>query len=197
MAADMGQEEHDRDAVARGRALTALVRPYLPVDVLVDGPADAWPLVGPALIARATGSLEAILALVPLGREADADTLLRSLYEHVTTFAWLAGEPGEERMRRWLKSDCEARLRADEDCRKVGVKILDDDRRKEFEETAAARPKACPPCSTAPRPLTPTGSAGSPASGIQRLQPRSAVFTQPPTDASARLLTRRTSGSTL
>jgi hypothetical protein len=33
-------------------------------------------------------------------------------------------------MRRWLKSDCEARLRADEDCRKVGVKLLDDDRRK-------------------------------------------------------------------
>jgi hypothetical protein len=144
MAADMGQEEHDRDAVARGRALAALVRPYLPVDVLVDGPADAWPLVGPALIARATGSLEAILALVPLGREADADTLLRSLYEHVTTFAWLAGEPGEERMRRWLKSDCEARLRADEDCRKVGVKILDDDRRTEFEETAAALPKGMP-----------------------------------------------------
>jgi hypothetical protein len=144
MAADMGQEEHDRDAVARGRALAALVRPYLPVDVLVHGPADAWPLVGPALIARATGSLEAILALVPLGREADADTLLRSLYEHVTTFAWLAGEPGEERMRRWLKSDCEARLRADEDCRKVGIKILDDDRRTEFEETAAALPKGMP-----------------------------------------------------
>ena len=144
MAADMGQEKHDRDAVARGRALAALVRPYLPVDVLVRGPADAWPLVGPALIARATGSPEAILAFVPLGREADADTLLRSLYEHVTTFAWLAGVPGEERMRRWLKSDCEARLHTDEDCRKVGVKILDDDRRKEFEETAAALPKGMP-----------------------------------------------------
>jgi hypothetical protein len=144
MAADMGQEEHDRDAVARGRALTALVRPYLPLDVLVHGPADAWPLVGPALIARATGSLEAILALVPLTREADADTLLRSLYEHVTTFAWLAAEPGEERMRRWLKSDCEARLRTDDDCRKVGVKILDDDRRKELEDTVAALPKGMP-----------------------------------------------------
>jgi hypothetical protein len=144
MASDMGQEEHDRDAVARGRALTALVRPYLPLDVLVRGPADAWPLVGPALIARATGSLEAILALVPLRREADADTLLRSLYEHVTTFAWLAAEPGEERMRRWLKSDCEARLRTDDDCRKVGVKTLDDDRRKELEDTVAALPQGMP-----------------------------------------------------
>jgi Family of unknown function (DUF5677) len=144
MAADMGQEEHDRDAVARGRALTALVRPYLPVDVLVHGPADAWPLVGPALIARATGSLEAILALVPLKREADAGTLLRSLYEHVTTFAWLAAEPGAERMRRWLKSDCEERLRMDDDCRKVGVKILDDDIREGFEETVAALPKGMP-----------------------------------------------------
>ena len=144
MAADMGQEEHDRDAVARGRALTALVRPYLPLDVLVHGPADAWPLVGPALIARATGGLEAILALVPLGREADADTLLRSLYEHVTTFAWLAAEPGEERMRRWLKSDCEVRLRTDDDCRKVGVKVLDEDRRKDLEDTVAALPKGMP-----------------------------------------------------
>src|SRR5918995_7183674 len=97
MAADTGQEEHDRDAVARGRALAALVRPYLPVDVLVRGPADAWPLVGPALIARATGSPEAILAFVPLGREADADTLLRSLYEHVTTLlGWPASRARSE-----------------------------------------------------------------------------------------------------
>jgi hypothetical protein len=62
----------------------------------------------------------------------------------VTTFAWLAAEPDEERMRRWLKSDCEARLRTDEDCRKVGVKILDDDMRKELEETVAALPKGMP-----------------------------------------------------
>ena len=47
-------------------------------------------------------------------------------------------------MRRWPKSDCEARLHTDEDCRKVGVKILDDDRRKEFEETAAALPNGMP-----------------------------------------------------
>jgi hypothetical protein len=176
--------------------LTALVRPYLPVDVLVHGPAGAWPLVGPALIARATGSLEAILALVPLRREADAGTLLRSLYEHVTTFAWLAAERGEERMRRWLKSDCEARLRTDDDCRKVGVKILDDDRREEFEETVAALPNGMPALLDRSEAADATGSAGSPASATQRLQPRSAVFMQSPTDASARLLIRPTSGST-
>ncbi len=134
----------DGNAAAEGRALIEVVRPHLPLDVVVQGPVDAWPLVGPALIARATGTQEAILALLPLDREADADVLLRSLYEHVTTFAWLAVDPGEDRMSRWLKSDCKSRLRTDRDCRKVGVELLAQEKRREFEETVANLPKEMP-----------------------------------------------------
>lgn len=134
----------EQQAEAEARAPIDLVRARLPLDVTVHGPPDAWPLVGPALISRATGTLEAIFALHPLDREADANTLLRSLYEHVTTFAWLAADPGEERMRRWLKSDCRARLRMDDDCKKVGVPILDPDKRNEFETTVAALPNEMP-----------------------------------------------------
>jgi len=114
------------------------------MEVTVHGPPDAWLLVGPALIARATGTLEAILALLPLEREADANTLLRSLFEHVATFAWLAAEPGEERMRRWLKSDAKARLRMDDDCREVGVPILAPPKRAEFERTVENLPREMP-----------------------------------------------------
>jgi hypothetical protein len=140
----VSRRAQDRGAAAEGRALIELVRPRLPLDVVVHGPVDAWPLVGPALIARATGTLEAILALLPLDREADAGALLRSLYEHVATFAWLAVDPGEERMSRWLKSDCKSRLQADDDCRKVGVELLAHEKRREFENTVAILPKEMP-----------------------------------------------------
>jgi hypothetical protein len=48
MAADIGQEEHDRDAVGRGRALTALVRPYLQWMFLFTG----QPMPGPLSVRR-------------------------------------------------------------------------------------------------------------------------------------------------
>ena len=96
--------EHDNRAEQRGRNLIALVEPHLPVEVGPVGPADAWQPVGPSLISRQGGSLTSLLALRSLGGEADPLVLLRTLYEHAATFAWLAADPGEDRHRRFLKS---------------------------------------------------------------------------------------------
>jgi Family of unknown function (DUF5677) len=128
--------EIDRKATRQGRALVELVRSHFPAEAPVSWPSN-WLLVGPGLIARATESLEAILALAPLHRDADAAILLRSLYEHVTTFAWLSANPCEERMREWDKSDVIALLRMDVDCQIVGEQFLSEEDRSKFEQVLA------------------------------------------------------------
>jgi hypothetical protein len=136
--------ERDELAEKRGRRLVELVRPHLPVEVRVAGPADAWALVGPGLLARQVGSLEALLRLRDLDRQADAFVLLRTLYEHAVTFAWIAADPGLDRHRRFLKSDAAARLAADDDARKVGVPLLDAANRAKYERLVKELPKQMP-----------------------------------------------------
>jgi hypothetical protein len=136
--------EHDRTARRRAEKLVELVALHLPVETSATAPSDSWALVGPALIARATGTLEAIFALLPEGRDSDALVLLRSLYEHVVTFAWLGADPTEERMQRWMKSDRQARLDADDDCRQLGVIVLTDEQRAMFERQVKNLPKEMP-----------------------------------------------------
>jgi hypothetical protein len=136
--------ERDNLAEQRGRTLIALAEAHLPIDVGPVGPADAWQLVGPSLMSRQVGSLTALLALRPLGGEADPLVLLRTLYEHAVTFAWLAADPGEDRYRRFLKSDAVSRIAMDADARKVGVELLDDLQREEFQRQADELPKEMP-----------------------------------------------------
>jgi uncharacterized protein DUF5677 len=128
--------EMDRKAMRQGRALVDLVRSHFPIEAPVDRP-SAWLLVGPGLIARATGSLESILTLAPLHRETDAGTLLRSLYEHVTTFAWLGADPSEDRMRRWDKADMSELRMMDNDLRASGVQFLRPKARRKLERSLA------------------------------------------------------------
>jgi uncharacterized protein DUF5677 len=137
-------QARDDLAEERSRKLIDLVRPHLPIEVSVQGPADAWKLVGPGLIARQVGSLEALMALRPLDRQADAFVVLRTLYEHSVTFAWIAADPGVDRHRRLLKSDASARITADDDARKVGVPLLTDGNRERYEGQQRDLPKAMP-----------------------------------------------------
>jgi len=131
-------------AELRAERLISLVEAHLPLETNVRGPADAWQLDGPALLSLQAGTLRALGALRALDQEADAFVLLRTLYEHAVTFAWLAAEPGEDRHQRFLKSDAEARLAMDDDGRKVGVELLDEAQRREFESQVATLSKAMP-----------------------------------------------------
>lgn len=68
-----------------------------------------------ALLARATGTLGAIVTLSELERRSDVMTLLRSLYEHVALMAWLSTPPEDEHGAAWVRYDSERRLKADDD----------------------------------------------------------------------------------
>jgi hypothetical protein len=97
---------------------------------------DDWSLAGPAILAAAAGTLDAILTLRTLEHELDESNLLRGLYEYSVTFAWIAADP-DVRIQRWLKYDYSERLRTDADFRAAGTPLLDDDVRVELEAYGA------------------------------------------------------------
>lgn len=128
----------------RARLLLALVYPHLPLTVPTSFVDESWAMTGPALIARITGTLEAIVQLRTLRRTTDETILGRSLYDHATTFAWLAADPSPDRQRRFAKSDADARLKIDDECRALGQPILVPEMRAYFEHQQANLEKRMP-----------------------------------------------------
>jgi hypothetical protein len=61
----------------------------------------------------------------------DAGILLRSLYEHLVHFAWLAADPSDERIGERIKDDLRLRLIADNDARAHGEWLYSDRAAKE------------------------------------------------------------------
>ncbi|MEK6328797.1 MAG: DUF5677 domain-containing protein [Actinomycetota bacterium] len=129
----MNQNQRDR-----ALALMELVRSRLPAEFEVTGDCDAWPLISLALLSRTTGTLDSVLLLQPSERASDASTLVRSLYEHVVHFAWLAADPSAERIEEWRKHDLKQRLKADDDCKAVGYPLFDSATRAKIEAQVAA-----------------------------------------------------------
>jgi len=127
-------------AEARARALVRLVREHLPLSVRPGAGRGSWAVAGPALVARMAGTVEAMVTLRPLNREADALCLLRVLFEHAVLFAWLAAERSGERLACWRKHDALERLKADNDSRQdLGISLLDDENRAIVEREAVIK----------------------------------------------------------
>jgi hypothetical protein len=97
-------------ALHASESLTALVEERLPMYVIGEEPPDPMRLIGPAMLARGAGTVQAITALAPLDREADAGVLLRVLLEHMITLAWLSADPDRQRFILWFKDDSQKRL---------------------------------------------------------------------------------------
>jgi Family of unknown function (DUF5677) len=104
------------------RRLIELAEAALPVVGPADHPDSR--VYGAALIARVVGTIQAMLTLAPLGRDADLNILARSAFEHAVTFAWIAADP-EHRFVRWQKEDATRRLEAHRDFRRFGEPLLE------------------------------------------------------------------------
>jgi hypothetical protein len=116
----------------------ALVECRLPAEYIATGDHDAWPLIGAAFLSRMTTTLRHIMDLQPRGRVVDAGTLLRSLYEHLVQFAWLAADPSPARIEEWRRDDLQKRLTADNDARLRGVELFTDQGRRDLENQIAS-----------------------------------------------------------
>ncbi len=132
-------------AALRSRELVGVVDRYLPVAAGEDNRHDSWQVTGPALIARGRNTLESLTAVAAVRHRADASILLRSLFEHFVSFAWLAADPAN-RMPNWLASDATQRLKIDADFRTIGEPVFDEKVRREMEarRSAAAAMPALP-----------------------------------------------------
>ena len=125
----------DASVAAWGQGLVALVGQHLPKQIKgVQGiKIEQWPLVAPAYIAKACGTVESMYLLFDKLRTTDAIVLLRSLYENVLVFAWIDVDPGEN-LPRWIKRVCERATKTDDDWRAIGYPILDAANRKYAED---------------------------------------------------------------
>lgn len=107
--------------------LCNLVESRLPVTVVSDGSEDDWSVVGPAILAAAVRHLRAIAHLQQtLPSAVITWQLLRSMFEYVATYAWVAADPAI-RTEQWLKYDYVHRLKLDNDFRELGEAFFDDD----------------------------------------------------------------------
>jgi hypothetical protein len=133
---------HHHKNKSRADALAELVEARLPMEftvtVTATGDADAWPLVGTALLSRMTTTLRRMFDATHGGQSVDAATLARSLYEHVVHFAWLAADPSTARIQEWFKADLISRLKADTDMRSLGEPLFSDADRAALESQIAA-----------------------------------------------------------
>jgi hypothetical protein len=128
----------------RAAALAQLVEARLPLEGISGGPAIAWPLVGPSLLALATATLKSIFVLRPHDdAHNDSSRLLRSLYDHVVTFAWLAVDP-PARLDPWRKADLQERLKMAREFDAVGDELMSATARKDMEEVVASIEGAVP-----------------------------------------------------
>lgn len=127
----------------RTQRVLALVDQYLPQAKHSNRTHTDWNVAGPALIARSAHSLRAIAALQPGQHHFDAGIILRTMFEHIATFAWLAADP-TTRMPLWVRNDREQRLKADNDARSVNDPLLSDQLRQMFQADIDAVPSGAP-----------------------------------------------------
>jgi hypothetical protein len=79
-----------------------------------------WPASGDAMFVRCIEGLIAIDRLMDDGLERDAWALVRTLYEHIVTFAWISAAPAE-RLQLWMADDFGERIKAMNDMSRFGT----------------------------------------------------------------------------
>lgn len=119
-------------ARARNRGLRDVVSQYLPQSRPPAHDHNDWTVAGPAFIARATRTMQALDALQDGLFNADASVLLRVLYDHMAMFAWVAVEP-ETRLPRLIAEDYRKRLVAQDRLERLGGPTMPSDVRAYFE----------------------------------------------------------------
>lgn len=112
--------EQIREATAE---LVALVRARLPMRYY--GGERWWSLFLAAALVRMADTVESGLDLWTDDRNLDGQTLLRSLYEQVVTFAWIGIDP-DRRQFRWSGQAIWERLRLHNDASTFGERIMSD-----------------------------------------------------------------------
>ncbi|MEN9577254.1 MAG: hypothetical protein RJA70_263, partial [Pseudomonadota bacterium] len=120
-------------ARALNRGLLTLVSQYLPQSRPLARNHNDWAVVGPALVARAARTMKAIDELQNGYFAGAADALVRVVYDHMNTFAWIAAEPAS-RLPCWIAEDYRKRLVVQDELEALGGQPMPSNIRLEFEQ---------------------------------------------------------------
>ena len=123
------------DALLRAATdeVTALLAERFPLAYAPPGPELAWPVAAGAFVMRCGELLESVTRLVEQGRSADSFVLIRVLYEHATTFCWIAIDP-EDHQGQWMGWADYRQKALHNEAKAYGVQVLTP------EELAALKP---------------------------------------------------------
>jgi Family of unknown function (DUF5677) len=91
----------------------------------------SWKLVATGLLARMSSVFNSMTSLVERGSHADAQVLLRVLYDHAATFCWLGIDP-DGHLAEWQRWDHGRYLKLHNDAAAFGVTVLDADDLERF-----------------------------------------------------------------
>jgi len=120
------------------KRLLDLIDPEFPRTSHSNANQNDWTVIGPAFVLRCARLLRASLFL-PDEHDTEAEALVRVLYEHVTTFAWLAIDPASN-IRAWVRYEAKQGLKADNDVRQFGIHFLDAKLLADYQALAAETP---------------------------------------------------------
>lgn len=111
----------DKEIQQANAGLVAVVRRRLPMGFY--GQASHWSLWSTVALVRMADTVDAAMTLMKGGHDVDGRTLIRSLYEQVVTFAWIAVDPGP-RFSRWMGESVWADLRLHNDAVMFKERVL-------------------------------------------------------------------------
>ena len=103
--------------------------------------------IGPAMLAKAAGTLESMMLLLPSHRSIDAFTLLRALFENAVVLSWIAADPGA-RATSWYRTSAYRELREHEDWMEAGMALQTPEDAKQLRLEAGSRSERLPVVST-------------------------------------------------
>jgi hypothetical protein len=118
--------------------IAALIADRLP---LMFSPGDDWPPIAHGFLARAGTLLEALTVLVERGMGGEAQMLLRIVYEHVTTFCWLAIDP-EPHILKWREWANARQRKVHNDAKRFGITVLSAAEVAQYESAKSPPPLA-------------------------------------------------------
>jgi hypothetical protein len=109
------------EITAANAGLVAIVRRQLPQRFY--GGESYWAVFRAAALLRMADTVEGLMRLMDSRHDLEGQTLVRSLYEQVVTFAWIAIDP-ETGYRRWVGDGTSAELKLHNDAVQFGESIL-------------------------------------------------------------------------
>jgi len=107
----------------RSIQLIRLARSHFPRTVAASTNPNDWTAIGPAFVFRCARMLDAVVTL-PIEHATEAAALVRVLYEHVVTFAWIGISPAEN-VGAWERNALVQAIKAANDAKPFGFELLD------------------------------------------------------------------------